>query len=410
MLKQTQRDKFKGYFKQLEEHEAAANQDWRNDTDFHAMLDEEDRDRSDLLQDLLPQGDIFDSTDFIMFYSQNFDSPEFLFDILAENEEKGDGSSNSDSDSFVTRECLEKCGGDLSQRDVPAKMNRVEFAAVAAEDPELRGCFGIIEVIRRYLSDADAMFVSGRPMSGLVMKKTSTLEWVPRIATVENGFLWYTKSGSGDSAAKVVPLEGAIIQRTFADAEDSDEADQDLEGTAHTETSDAAAGRPFEHGFTFTVTVGAWTHEFMARSDLEREAWMHAFIEATRRPEDNRYGSFSPVRRKVHAKWFVDGHDYFAAVAKALRAARNDIFIAGWIISHALYLVRDGNPPSANDRLDVILNRKASEGVKVFILAWNETKIAMDLGSDEMEQAFTSINKNIHVIKHPAAFPLYCKF
>ena len=366
-----------------------------------------------MLQDLLPQGDIFDSTDFIMFYSQNFDSLDFLFDMLAEKFGEGEGN---DEGLFVTRECLERCMGSQPQKELPARMGRAEFAAAAAADPELRGCFGLVEVVRAYLADVDVMFVSGRPMSGLLMKKTSTLEWVPRLATVENGFLWYTKSGAGD-AAKVVPLEGTIVQRTSADAENGDDDDEEEEEEEEgmkegedeedNEVSEAGNG-PFEHGFTFTVTVGAWTHEFMARSDLEREAWMHAFIEATRLPEDNRYGSFSPERRKVRAKWFVDGHDYFAAVARALRAARRDIFIAGWIISHALYLVRDGTRPSVNDRLDVILNRKASEGVKVFVLAWNETKIAMDLGSDEMEQAFTSIHKNIHVIKHPAAFPLYC--
>lgn len=422
-LKQTQGAKFRDYFKQLEEHEAATTADGLHDSDFHGLLDEEDGDRSDMLQDLLPQGDIFDSTDFIMFYAQDFDSPDFLFDMLAERVGEGEGEGGEEGeDPFVTRECLEKCGGssdtcDLSQRGLPARMGRAEFTAAAAADPELRGCFGLVEVVRTYLADADVMFVSGRPMSGLLMKKTSTLEWVPRLATVENGFLWYTKSGAGD-AAKVVPLEGAIVQRTSADAENGDVEEADVE---EEEMSDAdekeeeeeketpeAGSRPFEHGFTFTVTVGTWTHEFMARSDLEREAWMHAFIEATRLPEDNRYGSFSPERRNVHAKWFVDGRDYFAAVARALRAARRDIFIAGWIISHALYLVRDGTPPSVSDRLDIILNKKASEGVKVFVLAWNETKIAMDLGSDEMEQAFTSIHKNIQVIKHPAAFPLYC--
>lgn len=393
MLKRTQGERFRAYFKQLEEHEAAA------DGDFHPLLDEEDDgDRSDMLQDLLPQGDIFDSTDFVMFYSQDLDSPEFLFNTLAE----------SDS-GLVTRECLEMCGkGGM----LPEKLTKAEFAAAASADPELRGCFGLIEVVRTHLADADVMFVSGKPMSGLLMKKTSTLEWVPRVATVENGFFWYTKSGAVD-AARVVPLEGAIIQRTSADVDGDDDDDNEEEGAEANvgdSTGNGGGGGAFEHGFAFTVTVGSWTHEFMARSDLEREAWMHAFIEATRMPEDNRYGSFSPVRRDVHAEWFVDGRDYFAAVAKALRAARSDIFIAGWIISHALYLVRDGQrPPTANDRLDVILNKKASEGVKVFILAWNETKIAMDLGSDEMEQAFTSINKNIHVIKHPAAFPLYCK-
>ena len=452
-LKLVQTEKIKGYFKDLEEHETTTATEGESSSaipiaaslyiggnngsggERRAGVDdeeeEEDGDRSDMLEDLLPQSDIFDSTDFVMFYSQGFESPEFLFDLLA------DGPA-------VTREGLERCGARAPAGGWPAAMGRAEFAAAAERDPDLRGCFGLIKIVRAHLADADAMLVSGRPMSGLLMKKTSTLEWVPRVVTVEGGFFWYSKSGAGDAAARVVPLEGAIIQRTCTDAENDSDNDGDndnsngsedfgqtrvssneITGGSNTNSSSSSnvLDNFSESGFTFTVTVGSLTQEFMAQSDLEREAWMHALIEATRMPEDHRYASFSPVRgggggsccssdssSVVRAKWFVDGHDYFAAVAKALRAARNDIFIAGWIISHALYLVRDRSPPSVNDRLDVILKRKASEGVKVFILAWNETKIAMDLGSDEMEQAFTSINnKNIHVIKHPASFPLYCK-
>jgi len=45
------------------------------------------------------------------------------------------------------------------------------------------------------------------------------------------------------------------------------------------------------------------------------------------------HGSFAPVRQNQSVRFFVDGADYFAAVANGLASAKRVIYIAGWWVS-----------------------------------------------------------------------------
>ena len=76
----------------------------------------------------------------------------------------------------------------------------------------------------------------------------------------------------------------------------------------------------------------------------------------------NPHGSFAPMRMSIHSSWYVDGSSYMAAVADALEAATEEIYIADWWLSPEIYMKR---PAVDGDywRLDRILHRKAvSEG------------------------------------------------
>jgi phosphatidylserine/phosphatidylglycerophosphate/cardiolipin synthase-like enzyme len=79
---------------------------------------------------------------------------------------------------------------------------------------------------------------------------------------------------------------------------------------------------------------------------------------------DNRYNSFAPIRPKTRARFYVDGQECYAAYAKAIYEAKQEIFIAGWMFSPLLYLIRGDHPSTVDFRLDVLLKHKASEGVK----------------------------------------------
>lgn len=74
--------------------------------------------------------------------------------------------------------------------------------------------------------------------------------------------------------------------------------------------------------------------------------------------QTNPHKSFAPARCPVPATWFVDGSSYMSAVADALEAATEEIFIADWWLSPEIYLKR---PVTEGDywRLDKILERKA---------------------------------------------------
>lgn len=114
----------------------------------------------------------------------------------------------------------------------------------------------------------------------------------------------------------------------------------------------------------------------------------------------NRYGSFVPVRNNVQARWFIDGATYFEAVADALENAKEEIFIADWWLSPELYMKR---PVIHGEiwRLDHILQRKARQGVKVFVLLYKEVELALGINSLYSKQKLVSMHPNIKVLRHP---------
>nr|XP_022292267.1 phospholipase D1-like isoform X3 [Crassostrea virginica] len=114
-----------------------------------------------------------------------------------------------------------------------------------------------------------------------------------------------------------------------------------------------------------------------------------------------RFEAFAPVREKAHAQWFIDGDSYFSAVADALEAAQEEIFISDWWLSPEIYMKRpitEGN----RWRLDSILKRKAEKGVKIFVLLYKEMSIAVNLLSTYSKHTLMNLcPENIKVLRHP---------
>jgi len=54
-----------------------------------------------------------------------------------------------------------------------------------------------------------------------------------------------------------------------------------------------------------------------------------------------------------------------------------------------------------SDRLDSLLNEKATQGVKIYIMVWNETKLALNLNSERVKTELERLNSNIQVLCHP---------
>lgn len=98
----------------------------------------------------------------------------------------------------------------------------------------------------------------------------------------------------------------------------------------------------------------------------------------TEEPQRFRFNSFAPVRSGSQAKWFVDGKDYMSAVADATESAKTEILITDWQMNPYIFMKRpDTGVDSLKWRLDKMLLRKADEGVRVYILLYWETQIAM---------------------------------
>lgn len=127
----------------------------------------------------------------------------------------------------------------------------------------------------------------------------------------------------------------------------------------------------------------------------------------TRIAESHRFGSFAPERHGNKIKWYVDGQDYFWAVAVALEKAKETIYIEDWWLSPELFLKR---PPYYNQesRLDQILKRRAEAGVKIYIIVYKEVEQAVSCNSAHTKHALHALcppgtpgHGNITVLRHP---------
>nr|XP_055223195.1 phospholipase D2 isoform X3 [Gorilla gorilla gorilla] len=119
----------------------------------------------------------------------------------------------------------------------------------------------------------------------------------------------------------------------------------------------------------------------------------------------HQHDSYAPPRPGTLARWFVNGAGYFAAVADAILRAQEEIFITDWWLSPEVYLKR---PAHSDDwRLDIMLKRKAEEGVRVSILLFKEVELALGINSGYSKRALMLLHPNIKVMRHPDQVTLW---
>ncbi|KZW01475.1 phospholipase D/nuclease [Exidia glandulosa HHB12029] len=114
----------------------------------------------------------------------------------------------------------------------------------------------------------------------------------------------------------------------------------------------------------------------------------------------HRFESFAAERDLNAVKWHIDGHDFFWALSELLDSAKECIFILDWWLSPELYLRR---PPAYYPewRIDKILERKAKEGVKVYVIVYKEVTQTMTMSSHHTKNALEDLHPNIAVMRHP---------
>ncbi|XP_012581891.1 PREDICTED: phospholipase D2 isoform X2 [Condylura cristata] len=119
----------------------------------------------------------------------------------------------------------------------------------------------------------------------------------------------------------------------------------------------------------------------------------------------HRYDSYAPPRPGTLARWFVNGAGYFAAVADAILRAQEEIFITDWWLSPEVYLKR---PAHSDDwRLDIMLKKKAEEGVRVSVLLFKEVELALGINSGYSKRTLMLLHPNIKVMRHPDQVTLW---
>lgn len=116
--------------------------------------------------------------------------------------------------------------------------------------------------------------------------------------------------------------------------------------------------------------------------------------------QKQRFDSFAPVRKKIYAQWLVDGRDYMWNVSRAISMARDVIYIHDWWLSPELYLRRPA-AISQKWRLDRLLQRKAQEGVKIFVIMYRNIGAAIPIDSEYSKFSLLDLHPNVFVQRSP---------
>ena len=117
----------------------------------------------------------------------------------------------------------------------------------------------------------------------------------------------------------------------------------------------------------------------------------------------NRFKSFAPIRTGVYAQWLVDGRDYMWNVSRAINMAKDVIYIHDWWLSPQLYMRRPA-AISQKWRLDRLLQKKAREGVKIFIIIYRNVEAAIPIDSEFTKFSMLDLHPNIFVQRSPNQF------
>ena len=114
----------------------------------------------------------------------------------------------------------------------------------------------------------------------------------------------------------------------------------------------------------------------------------------------NRFDSFAPLRPNCFAQWLVDGRDYMWNVSRAIGMAKDVIYIHDWWLSPELYMRRPA-AISQKWRLDRLLQCKAREGVKVFVIMYRNINSAVPIDSEYSKFSLLDLHPNIFVQRSP---------
>ncbi|CAH0477140.1 unnamed protein product [Peronospora belbahrii] len=158
---------------------------------------------------------------------------------------------------------------------------------------------------------------------------------------------------------------------------------------------------------TLLVSNATYVLQMEAKSKHALTIWaneIRRMAEASSWSQLHRDGSFAIPRNPVHitsfAQWYVDGSDAYTAMFHALQSAKKEIFIAGWWVCPTIHLLRPAEQ-YPESRLDLVLQKKAEEGVQVCVLMYKEISMALTLNSLFSKQVLSKLHKNVHVLRDP---------
>ncbi|KAK3719337.1 Phospholipase D1 [Vermiconidia calcicola] len=139
------------------------------------------------------------------------------------------------------------------------------------------------------------------------------------------------------------------------------------------------------------------------RQYLQFQESIDLMAEATIWSRKQRFSSYAPVRNKVWCRWLVDGRDHMWQVSRAIDNAKDFVYIHDWWLSPELYMRRPA-AISQKWRLDRLLQRKATEGVKIFVIVYRNIESAIPIDSEYTKWSLLDLHPNICIQRSPNQF------
>lgn len=165
-----------------------------------------------------------------------------------------------------------------------------------------------------------------------------------------------------------------------------------------------SAASPQHH--TLKVRNSERKLKLLAKNERQLAQFEHSIkitVRDTIWSKPHRFDSFAPVRTGVFAQWLVDGRDYMWNVSRAISMAKDVVYIHGWWLSPELYMRRPA-AISRKWRLDRLLQRKAAEGVKIFVILYRNINSAVPIDSSYTKFSLLDLHPNVFVQRSPNQF------
>ncbi|CAK8989303.1 Phospholipase D2 (PLD 2) (mPLD2) (Choline phosphatase 2) (PLD1C) (Phosphatidylcholine-hydrolyzing phospholipase D2), partial [Durusdinium trenchii] len=100
------------------------------------------------------------------------------------------------------------------------------------------------------------------------------------------------------------------------------------------------------------------------------------------------------------AQWYADAEFLFRDMFEAMERAKHRIFVAGWMISPELRLMRGPAWAHVDTSLQAVLGRAVDRGVKVRVLLYRDVEFVLPNNSRHAKAALTS--RGVQVLRHAA--------
>lgn len=146
--------------------------------------------------------------------------------------------------------------------------------------------------------------------------------------------------------------------------------------------------------------------KLLARNERQLQQFedsIRIMAENTPWAQPNRFDSFAPVRKRCFAQWLVDARDHMWVVSRAINQAKDVIYIHDWWLSPELYMRRPA-AISQKWRLDRLLQQKAREGVKIFVIMYRNINSAIPIDSEYSKFSLLELHPNVFVQRSPNQF------